>query len=193
MTDKITGQAIIKALAKALPELEGAKKDKVNPHFKNKYATLGSVIEAIQPITAHGLWYRQESHEKPNGVCIETIYIHESGEELSAGMLFIPADKNNAQGFGSAMTYCRRYSLQSAFGLDAEDDDGNAASTPKKVEMISDADRDEIQARASAAGLTLQKICASYQISSLKDLPASKVSEVKRRIQQIMEDKKEQA
>lgn len=119
--------SIVSALAKALPELESAKKNKANPAFKSKYADLAAVIEALEPITKHGLWYRQQIHESAEGVTIETLYIHESGESLSAGTLFMPATKRDAQGYGSALTYARRYSLQTAFGLATEDDDGNAA------------------------------------------------------------------
>lgn len=124
---KIEPPNIIGALAKALPELDGAKKTKANPAFKSKYADLASVLDAITPIAAHGLWFRQVSHNRDDGACIETFYIHESGAELSAGTVFMPASKKDAQGFGSAETYARRYGLIAAFGLATEDDDGNAA------------------------------------------------------------------
>lgn len=124
---------LLAALAKALPELGGAKKNSANPHFKSKYADLGAVIEAIRPIADHGLWFRQVSHESEHGVSVETFYIHAEGE-LSAGKVFVPADRANAQGYGSAQTYARRYGLVTAFGLATEDDDGNAAAAapPKK-------------------------------------------------------------
>lgn len=118
---------LIGALAKALPELDGAKKNKANPHFKSKYADLAAVIDALAPIREHGLWYRQHSHENADGVTVETFYIHVSGEQLSAGTLFMPAMKRDPQGFGSALSYARRYALQMAFGVPTEDDDGNAA------------------------------------------------------------------
>jgi hypothetical protein len=133
-----TPKTLLGALALALPGLGAAKKGNLNPHFKSKYADLGAVIEAIRPIAEHGLWFRQVSHDAESGVSIETFYIHDSGE-LSAGKVFVPADKNNAQGYGSAQTYARRYGLQQAFGLATEDDDGNAAAAapPKKQEAHS--------------------------------------------------------
>lgn len=123
----MTTETLLGALAKALPTLDAAKKNTLNPHFKKNYADLGSVIDAIRPIAEHGLWFRQVSHDAEHGVAVETFYIH-AGGELSAGKVFVPADKANAQGYGSAQTYARRYGLQLAFGLATEDDDGNAAS-----------------------------------------------------------------
>lgn len=115
------------ALAEVLPKLEGAKKNSANPHFKSKYADLGSVIDAIRPAAEHGVWFRQVLHPCENGVTVETFYTG-FGEAISAGVLHMPADRNNAQGYGSALTYARRYALQTAFGLATEDDDGNEAS-----------------------------------------------------------------
>ena len=122
-------KAINAAMAKAFASIEGATKDTNNPFFKTKYADLASVVAAIKPaLVANDLWFRQASHERDGGICIETIVGHASGEEISFGNLFVPAVKNDPQAFGSAMTYARRYSLQSAFGVCPEDDDGNAAA-----------------------------------------------------------------
>jgi hypothetical protein len=123
---------LLGALAMALPSLEAAKKTAENAQFKqggraSKYADLGSVLEAIRPIAEFNLWFRQVSHEAENGVSVETFYIRDR-EELSAGKVFVPADRSNAQGYGSAQTYARRYGLQLAFGLTTEDDDGSAAA-----------------------------------------------------------------
>jgi hypothetical protein len=127
---------IIAALAKALPEVGAAIKDANNPHFKSKYADLGSVIDAIRPVVAHGIWFRQKTVPTAGQTAaVETFYVHTSGQELSAGITDAPVTKSDAQGYGSALTYCRRYGLMAAFGIAPEDDDGNAASkaAPAKV------------------------------------------------------------
>jgi hypothetical protein len=146
--------SIVSALAAALPELESAKKNKANPAFKSKYADLAAVIDALEPIRKHGLWYLQRAIENADGAQIETIYIHTSGETLSAGTTFMPATKKDAQGFGSALSYCRRYGLQTAFGLATEDDDGNAAvkaSQARQSEPVGDTVKREPQHSALKA------------------------------------------
>lgn len=120
------------AMALAFAKIEGAVKGKTNPAFRSKYADLSSVVDAIKPaLSEHGLWFRQITHPADGGVCVETVIHHASGEFLACGPLFVPASKQDAQGFGSALTYCRRYSLMAAFGVPAEDDDGNAAVQSK--------------------------------------------------------------
>lgn len=126
--------ALAAALAKAQPKIEGATKDKLNPHFKSKYADLASVAEAIaHPLAEFGLSYVQVSHDRESAAAIETIILHTSGEWLGCGVVSVPVSKQDAQGFGSALTYARRYSLSAAFGVVPEDDDGNAAAKARPV------------------------------------------------------------
>lgn len=134
MIDEAT-KALRAAMAKAFPQIEGAIKGRSNDHFRSKYADLAAVVDAIKPALAdHGLWFAQLTHEQEGGVCVETVVYHEAGGEQSFGRLFVPASKHDAQGYGSALTYARRYSLMTAFGVPAEDDDGNAAaaSAPRR-------------------------------------------------------------
>jgi len=126
-------------MARAQAAIEGATKDSLNPHFKSKYADLASVVSAIkQPLADNGLWYTQVLHDAENAAKVETIIVHSSGEWLSNGVLSVPVVKNDAQGYGSALTYARRYSLSAAFGVAPEDDDGNAAAkaSPDPVARI---------------------------------------------------------
>lgn len=132
------------AMAKAFASIEGAIKGKTNPAFRSKYADLAAVIDAIKPALAdNGLWFLQVTHPNERGVCVETVIHHSSGQSVSCGQLFMPASKQDAQGYGSALTYARRYSLMSAFGVPAEDDDGNSASAKladKPVKATDDAE-----------------------------------------------------
>jgi hypothetical protein len=119
------------AMARAFSSIEGAAKGKLNPAFRSKYADLAAVVDAIKPhLAEHGLWFRQVTHQVDGGVCVETVIHHSSGQSLACGPLFVPAAKQDPQGFGSALTYARRYSLMTAFGVPSQDDDGNASSKP---------------------------------------------------------------
>jgi ERF superfamily len=124
---------IATALSKAQGQMTGAVKDSENPFFKSKYADLASVVEAIrEAFSKNGLSYIQtvEPSEKDE-VRVKTILMHASGEWLDCGILAVPVTKQDAQGFGSALTYARRYSLSAACGVAALDDDGNAAAAAK--------------------------------------------------------------
>lgn len=121
-------KTIYSAFVKAQKAFGPALKTSTNPHFRSKYADLSACIEAvIDALNDNGIGLIQTLHECDNGVVVETIFIHESGESLSCGKLHVPATKQDAQGFGSALTYARRYSVMAACGMAPEDDDGNAA------------------------------------------------------------------
>jgi hypothetical protein len=123
------------ALAKAQGAIKGAVKDSANPFFKSKYADLASVVEAIRSaFAANGLSYVQsvEPSDKDE-VRVETTILHSSGEWIGCGVLALPVSKVDAQGYGSALTYARRYSLSAATGVAPEDDDGNAATVAKPI------------------------------------------------------------
>lgn len=124
------------ALVAAQSEMDNAIKDSKNPFFKSTYADLASVMGVVKPaFSKHGLGFVQVCHDAENVAKIETIIIHSSGETLSCGCVSVPVSKSDAQGYGSALTYARRYSLAAAAGVGAEDDDGNAAAkaAPKKA------------------------------------------------------------
>ena len=107
-----------------------ALKTNTNSHFKNKYVDLASCLEAVNDaLLENGIAVYQETFDVQDGVTVETCFLHESGETLRMGKLHVPAAKHDPQGYGSALTYARRYSLMAACGIAAEDDDGNAASS----------------------------------------------------------------
>jgi hypothetical protein len=125
----VVGKAIAAALVKAQAAYGPALKSSQNPHFKNKYADLSACVDAVaNALNSNGIAFMQRVLPCESGVAVETVFIHTSGETLSSGTLHVPVQKNDAQGYGSALTYARRYSLMSACGIAPEDDDGNAAT-----------------------------------------------------------------
>lgn len=190
---KIEAATLASAMAKAFAAIESATKGAANPHLKSKYADLGAVIEAVKPaLVANDLFFTQQPQPCDDGVSVRTVLHHISGDSLDLGTLYVPANKKDAQGFGSALTYARRYALLTAFGVPTEDDDGNAASQrnqarpePAAEPPISDADRDTIQTLAEAVGKPVQDICAAYNVSNLKALTAKQAQATIKRLQSL--------
>lgn len=125
---------IAAALAKAQAVLEGAKKDTANPFFKSKYADLASVWGACRSaLPPNGLSVVQTtSPSEKDEVVVTTRLMHSSGQWIE-GVLAMPVSKHDAQGFGSALTYARRYGLAAIVGVAPEDDDGNLAAAAKPI------------------------------------------------------------
>lgn len=116
------------ALAKAQGQFKNAVMDCINPHFKSKYASLGSVmLAAKEALSVNGLSIVQTLGENEAGVTLETCLLHSSGQ-WAVGITPLFIDKQTMQGLGSALTYAKRYAASSMLGIVADqDDDGNDA------------------------------------------------------------------
>ena len=124
------------ALVSAQRAFGPALKSSTNPHFKSKYADLSACVEAVLgALNANGIALVQKQHPSEGGVAVETLFVHESGEVFSAGTISVPAAKQDPQGYGSALTYARRYGLMAACGIAPEDDDGNAAAAAQRAKQ----------------------------------------------------------
>ncbi len=148
------------ALAKAQARIEGAIKDKTNPAFRQKYADLGAVWDAIRaPMTDNGLSVTQELGNADGRVSCSTTLWHASGQWMAFDPFGLPVGKQDAQGFGSAATYVRRYSLMAAAGIAPIDDDGQAATVK----------REEVRQEAPAALLASAAAAASCGIETFQE------------------------
>lgn len=116
---------LAKALVASQSEMTDAVKDAKNPFFKSKYADLNSVREAIMPaLTKNKLAVFQPVILLDSGKSvIRTTVLHESGESYTADTEVVCAKVNDPQAYGSAISYARRYGLQSMFNVGAVDDD----------------------------------------------------------------------
>lgn len=120
------------ALAKAQSEMSNAAFNKVNPHFKNKYADLAAIRDAVMPaLNKHGLALVQMTAIHDGAMTLVTRILHESGEIIESQYPLPMAAR--PQELGSALTYARRYSMAAICGIAAEeDDDGNTAEEGAK-------------------------------------------------------------
>jgi hypothetical protein len=119
-------------------EMPPVPKDSINPHFRNKYASLGAITEATRPVLAkHGLAYTQGMAIVDGVQVMFTRIIHQSGQWMEDGGYALNPSKNDPQGMGSAVTYARRYTIGSTLGIITEDDDdGNRASEPAPAKKL---------------------------------------------------------
>jgi hypothetical protein len=123
------------ALAKAQLEMSNPKFDKTNPHFRNKFASLAAVRDAVIPILAkHGIACIQELEAVDGGVACTTVLMHSSGQVYRTPPLRMPVSKADAQGFGSSGTYARRYSLMAVANVVGDEDDDANAGTGKPAQ-----------------------------------------------------------
>lgn len=114
-------------------EISRVAKDASNPFFKNKYASLDSIIDEARPVlTKNGLSILQLPSGDGEHAIMKTLLLHESGEWIESEALIIKPVKSDPQAYGSCISYMRRYSLTSFLSLNTgEDDDAEKATHGK--------------------------------------------------------------
>lgn len=124
---------LLKSLLAAQAEITNPVKNASNPHFRNRYADLSSVLESVQePLNKQGLVLTQTLRQEATGVALVTTLWHaESGESMESCIALNPT-KTDPQGYAAACTYYRRLSIKAMCGLAEVDDDGNEASQPQQ-------------------------------------------------------------
>jgi hypothetical protein len=152
---------IYQKIIEAKREIGKVAKNAKNPHFKNTYADLNALIEAVEPILLEkGLMLLQPIIENK---VFSKIIDAESGECVES-YIDLPLSVT-PQAMGSAITYYRRYTLQSLLSLQAVDDDGQVASQPAPKEELTD-ERFENALRLIAEGkYTVEKLKAVYNLT----------------------------
>lgn len=172
-------ETLIESLVKAQSEMTHAAFDQTNPHFKSKFASLKSVIDAIKPaLNNNGIFFMQISHPVESGVGIETVFC-KGDEKLSTGVVVVPVDRANAQGLGSSMTYAKRYSLVLACGIAAdEDDDGNGAAANPPQRKGQSVVRTVIEQEGIAVDETKRDAYVTQLLSKVTDDDAAGVQEL---------------
>ena len=148
---------IATALLKAQSEMTTPKKGSVNPFFKNKYADLNDVLSAVVPaLNNNGIVLLQPLVNIEGKNYVKTVLMHESGETFESLAEIFCTKQNDAQAYGSGISYARRYSVSSICGIGSEDDDAQKAVQPKPNATI------EILKKAKDGGFSLEQIKSKY-------------------------------
>ena len=120
------------ALSAAQAEMKNATLNKINPHFKSKYADLAGIRDTVTPaLSKHGLAIAQGTDTTENGIVVVTRLMHKSGQWMESRF---PIAYDKPQTMGSAYTYARRYSLSAMCSISADEDDDANAANEKPVE-----------------------------------------------------------
>jgi len=161
------------ALCNAQSQMGGAVKDSANPFFKSSYADLTSVIKAIkQPFADNGLSYTQFPVSNENGVGVSTRLMHISGQWLEMEYT-LPTVKKDPQASGSAITYARRYALQSIAGIPTADDDAESAMLRgDDNKVVSDDQIISIKKLLDETGADSDKFCKWLKVRSVDQILA---------------------
>lgn len=162
------------ALCKAQGDMGGAVKDSSNPFFKSSYADLTSVIKAIkQPFSDNGLSYTQFPVSNEHGVGVSTRLMHTSGQWLEMEYT-LPTVKKDPQASGSAITYARRYALQSIAGIPTADDDAESsmlrgAANDTKINSTQAA---KLKALLEVTQSDVNKFCKAFKCPTVDEMKA---------------------
>ena len=186
-----TFSQIAAALVKAQKEFGPALKSSTNPHFRSRYADLAACVEAVvDALNNNGIALTQRLSPCNDGVIVETVFVHESGEVINCGQLHVPASKQDPQGYGSALTYARRYSLMAACGIAPEDDDGNAGSRRQSKPLPDITDHlSAIEATASSDELAVAFKAAIEACGEHQELQAKVIAAKKARVERAKKEK----
>lgn len=168
---------LAEALSKAQAVIEGAKEDSTNPFFKSKYADLSSVWKACKkPLTDNGLAVFQTIENGAEKIYLVTTLAHISGQWMRSYMP-VMMTKQDAQGFGSAVTYSRRYALAAMVGVCPQDDDAESAMQNVRkpaLPTISKVQVEEIETLLKGRPQLANKLLDWADINDIADLPISK-------------------
>jgi len=164
ITHSQTITKLMGAMLKVQGDVEGVEKTKVNPAFKNKYATLENVFDTIrEPCQAVGLVVMQAPGEMVNGaITITTLISHAESGEWIQSTAQLPIAKQDPQGAGSAITYGLRYSLMAMFALPPVDDDGEAAVRPAPRQQAAPQQREGAVDRVLAAVTAMKQSAKTF-------------------------------
>jgi len=203
---------LAQALAKAQGEYKSVGFNRENPYFKSGYADLDAIMKAVRPALAKNslAFIQQTQITKEGATMLHSKLMHSSGQWLEARNRIVPA-KNDAQTYGSTMSYHKRYAAMALLGVtvsqDSTDDDAEVAMIPARdiiakgpsnaynpkqesPETVTKEQLEELEYELADAEDLVEEVLDKLQLQSLADLPKSKYMVTIKRIREIKELRK---
>jgi hypothetical protein len=164
-------ESFLSSLAAVQAAVPALKKDKTNPHFRSKYVSLDSIVETVGPLlNEHGLVWITKPSSNEHGPTLDYRLVHVKTGEGESGSMPLLLTKQDSQGFGSAVTYARRYALSSVLNLVTDDDDDGNGNVPSSAPV-------NRTAAASPPGRNAEGVAPSEkQVKLLEKLIGEKLS-----------------
>lgn len=172
MTNKTA--TLVEALAAAQLEMKNPEFDSTvkygNTQFR--FASLQAMLKsALPPLNKHGIALTQPSFQLDSGVWVIRTTLHKGDQTIFGDMPIIASD-NKAQGFGSGVTYAKRYGLSALVGIAADEDDdgGEAAKSPPDIHLISEAQQQQLRDEIANTGSDHEKFLAFFQVNNVREM-----------------------
>jgi hypothetical protein len=191
--DVDVNEAMIVALAAARKEMKSPAYNKVNPHYRSKYADLSSVLASVTgPLSAHDIVLTQTTKIVDGGLILVTRLMHKDGGEIVSEFPLTPT-KPDLQTFGAAMTYARRYSISAICALAAEED--TDAEEQRREPTLSSSQLKAIEEECQSAGIEIARFwnwaTKSARVKEASDIPAHLYGSLVSKIDSLEKETKE--
>ena len=172
------------ALAKAQLEIKNPAKNATNPFLKNRYADLGSCLNAIRAVAAvNGLAFVQSVEMCADSISISSQISHSSGQWISqtATAVIQAGGKNLMQDVGSMSTYLKRYQAQSMWAISGDDDTDAQEITTRGIDERKAAHIDALIVSTNSNKTAFLEL---YKVKELKELSEDSYSKALKQLQQ---------
>ena len=172
------------ALAKAQLEIKNPAKNATNPFLKNRYADLGSCLNAIRAVAAvNGLAFVQSVEMFADSISISSQISHSSGQWISqtATAVIQAGGKNLMQDVGSMSTYLKRYQAQSMWAISGDDDTDAQEITTRGIDERKAAHIDALIVSTNSNKTAFLEL---YKVNELKELSEDSYSKALKQLQQ---------
>lgn len=182
-------QKLIAALVQAKVEFQPIKKDKLNPHFKRKYADLESILRAVEPaLLINGLVVSQTLETNEQGTILVSTLWHESGESIKS--VYLLPTTQDSQKFGSALTYARRYSLCALLNVAAEeDDDGNDAPKDSELDALMETTYKQFVALGMKGKEATEFLMQEFGVKHRSELSLDQMRELSKKLREELSER----